>query len=184
MALVPGSTEWDVPEKMRLATKFLAHEFIPHGGILFKVYVVGQALHVVPRPSLCDNWINDVSVHLLDSQKLPKSFEYQFLDSNVQLLFDRVPSSDVTSLMSFVTERTSLLKQFIKCIQDEFDQKLSLFGFDLILDSAKQIWVVDLNYFPGYEGRSFASSALFIYLGFPDFHRHFGDLLLDVLSSE
>ncbi|CAI9087064.1 OLC1v1021034C1 [Oldenlandia corymbosa var. corymbosa] len=120
-----------------LEPPFVLQQFVNHGGVVFKVYVVGDHVHCVRRDSLPD----------YDS------------DNNLGLL----PFSQISNLAggdrgmgearaAMPPER--LVSDLAGGLRDALE--LNLFNFDLIRDNRKSkggtdhYQIIDINYFPGY----------------------------------
>jgi D-alanine-D-alanine ligase-like ATP-grasp enzyme len=88
-----------------------------------------------------------MSAQLVDSQKLPKAFD------------------DMSTLPLMDESQLKSIRTLSKAIRDELGG-MQLFGFDLVADRDGALFVVDVNYFPGYHH-------------FDEFPQH----LLSVLSS-
>lgn len=118
-------------------TQVICQQFIPHGTHLFKVYVIGEHVHVQQRPSLS---LSGESF-AFNSQHLPKTFDD-----------DEVHAHEETTDHGRAAERG--IHTFARCIREECDGQLSLFGFDVVVseNDPSSAFVVDLNYFPGFEG--------------------------------
>lgn len=108
-------------------------EFVNHGGVIFKVYVVGEYVECVKRRSL-----PDISKDQMAELKgcLPFS-QISNLESGEDYDAVEMPSKD------FVMELARGLREVTG---------LNLFNFDVIRDSRDKdkYLVIDINYFPGY----------------------------------
>lgn len=109
-------------------------EFVNHGGVVFKVYVVGECVVCVTRKSLPD--IAPEEVKKLDAVS---SFS-QISNSGAQ--GDDEGNVEMPSL-EFVMHVAAGLREATG---------LRLFNFDLIRDSSdhNRYLVIDINYLPGY----------------------------------
>lgn len=113
-------------------------EFLNHGGVIFKVYVVGDHVECVERRSLPDISEEDKmkggSMPFSQVSNLAKEKEQ---GSGGDYSGVEMPSND------FVMELGRGLKEVTG---------LNLFNFDVIRDSKKKdrYLVIDINYFPGY----------------------------------
>lgn len=124
--------------------EFIAQEYVcDHGGILFKVYVIGENIDVQVRSSVTHG--HDKCSHgffYFNSQKVgcKNSVDVQFdaetgLGANTDA---RRPSKD-------------LVKSIVNGIKKELD--LTMFGIDMVYDVKEDCFVViDINYMPGYKG--------------------------------
>ena len=136
-------------------TPCLLQEYANHNSILFKVYVLGDTVHVFSRPS-----IPDLPTHPNDLQHLDPYVEF---DSQhpYPTLADFGLSSDIMPSSSSLLDddlkhpaSSSLLLQpedltpIVASLRNAFG--LELFGFD-ILHAGHVLLVVDVNYFPSYK---------------------------------
>lgn len=126
-------------------TPCLLQEYANHDGTLYKVYVLGDDIHVFCRPSLPNLPSNDRLDELeqayveFDSQRpYPKLADFG-LDSPVD-----TPSGMSPSLMT-ATE----VAPIVQALKRAFG--LELFGFDILVSSSSELLVVDVNYFPSFK---------------------------------
>lgn len=118
-------------------------EYVPnHGGVLFKVYCIGEKVDIQARRSLSNK---ETQANYFDSQVLSKSGKI--------LKTETVDSSGVKPLpREFARKMGEMMRR-------ELD--LSLLGIDVIFDIAKNKYcIIDVNYFPGYKGVKDASRAI------------------------
>ncbi|XP_058084886.1 inositol-tetrakisphosphate 1-kinase 1-like [Magnolia sinica] len=127
---------------IKLRPPIVLQEFINHGGVIFKVYVVGDYVKCVKRKSL-----PDVSEEKLDSSEGSLSFSQvsnvtpqERTDENYSYL--HLEDAEMPPL-SFITDIARGLRQAMG---------LHLFNFDVIRDVkvGNRYLVIDINYFPGY----------------------------------
>ncbi|KAI5082766.1 hypothetical protein GOP47_0002509 [Adiantum capillus-veneris] len=120
-----------------LRPPLVLQEFINHGGVLFKVYIIGHIIKVVRRFSLPDVRENEVN----KSGVIP---------------FPRVScaaaSADGADLDPIVRELPP--REMLESLSRELRGRLglSLFNLDMIREGGKgsRFYVIDINYFPGY----------------------------------
>lgn len=164
----------------------ILQQFIPHDGVLVKVYVIDGTPHVSTRPSLKNiprenqGWINNnngnYTQHILtilldkaipfDSQKLPKAFGQASQDvaiaSDLGVEQRAIESRIDLERIQKITNR--LHRELVRQLPQKTDrscargraykmhawmQGLTLFGFDVLLESATgAYYIVDVNYFP------------------------------------
>ncbi|KAG1354243.1 inositol-tetrakisphosphate 1-kinase 5 [Cocos nucifera] len=126
-----------------LKPPLVLQEFVNHGGVIFKVYVVGDYVKCVKRKSL-----PDVSEEKLECTEGSMSFS-QVSNLTAQ---DRTGEQYYESMhleeaemppLSFVTEIARGLRRAMG---------LHLFNFDVIRDVkvGNRYLIIDINYFPGY----------------------------------
>ncbi|KAG1362025.1 inositol-tetrakisphosphate 1-kinase 5 [Cocos nucifera] len=128
---------------LKLKPPLVLQEFVNHGGVIFKVYVVGDSVKCVKRKSL-----PDVSDEKLECTQGSISFSQV---SNVTAQ-DRTEEEYYETLhlegaemppLRFVTEIARGLRRVMG---------LHLFNFDVIRDVkvGNRYLIIDINYFPGY----------------------------------
>ncbi|KAK1419208.1 hypothetical protein QVD17_28370 [Tagetes erecta] len=138
MLLIFGNEGFD-----ELKTPTVLQEFVNHGGVIFKVYVVGKYVQCVKRKSL-----PDITDEKLDSLHGSLSFsQISNLTSherNDDKYYKMMDSEDAAMPpMSLITNIARGLRKAMK---------LHLFNFDVIRDTkaGNRYLVIDINYFPGY----------------------------------
>lgn len=120
-----------------LDTPLVLQEFVNHGGVLFKVYVIGNAIKVVRRYSLPDLGEGDQVGFGVKS-------------------FPRVSSAAATAEEADLDPEVAELppQRLLDCLVAELRTRLglSLFNFDMIREggAGNCYYVIDINYFPGY----------------------------------
>ncbi len=113
-----------------------------HGGILFKLYSIGERVEIQARRSLSSE---EAESTFFDSSVLSKT--------GVALEADRVDAAGVKSLPR------ELARKVADMVRQELD--LSLFGVDVIFDVENgQYCICDVNYFPGYKGVKDANTSI------------------------
>lgn len=117
-----------------LEAPVILQQFVNHGGVIFKVYVAGKHVKCVLRNSLPD----------ISQEKLNNS------TGNV------MPFSQISNLCPNLSGEVEMpAKGLVEQVGQGLRQalNLNLFNFDLIRDSAHKdrYFVIDINYFPGYE---------------------------------
>ncbi|GAB2219386.1 hypothetical protein Droror1_Dr00007021 [Drosera rotundifolia] len=164
--LVDGSAKshelflaYDKSSLTELEPPLVLQEFVNHGGVMFKVYVVGETIKVVRRFSLPDVCKRELSKH---GGVFP---------------FPRVScaaaSADNADLDPVVAELPPLplLQKLVKELQLRLG--LRLFNVDIIREHETRdvYYVIDINYFPGY-GKM------------PDYEHIFTDFLAALMRNE
>lgn len=145
------------PENLsKIEPPVVLQEFINHGGVMFKVYVVGDYSHCVFRKSLPDIVLGDQ------------------VDSGRELLsFSRI-SNTASSDPAMETQVKLPPLSFISSLASSLRKRLGLhlFNFDLIRDSGNKnhYYIIDINYFPGYAKM-------------PDYERVLTDFLLSIAKK-
>ncbi|KAK1425323.1 hypothetical protein QVD17_20674 [Tagetes erecta] len=136
-------------KRLELDPPIVVQQFVNHGGVLFKVYVAGDYVKCVKRSSL-----PDVSKETIDKMALESGtgvMSFSQISSAVIAGDDGWSNSSCNNSgekpkmpePEFVEEVAKGLKEVIG---------LHLFNFDMIRDGKSDgYYVVDINYFPGYE---------------------------------
>lgn len=127
----------------KLKPPIVLQQFVNHGGVIFKVYVVGKYVRCVKRKSL-----PDVSEEKLHSLQGSLSF------SQVSNLTQSERSDDTYYKAMNLEEAEMPPQSLISDIACGLRRamKLNLFNFDVIRDTrvGNRYLVIDINYFPGY----------------------------------
>ncbi|XP_058080763.1 inositol-tetrakisphosphate 1-kinase 3-like isoform X1 [Magnolia sinica] len=142
----------------KLDPPLVLQEFVNHGGLLFKVYIVGEAIKVVRRFSL-----PDVNKHEL----LNNGGVYQF--PRVSCAAACADGADLDPSVAELPPRP-LLERLAKELRRKLG--LRLFNLDIIreLGTRDRFYVIDINYFPGY-GKM------------PEYEHIFTDFLLSLVQG-
>ncbi|KAG7550902.1 Inositol 1-3-4-trisphosphate 5/6-kinase ATP-grasp domain [Arabidopsis thaliana x Arabidopsis arenosa] len=126
-----------------LKAPIVLQEFVNHGGVIFKVYVVGDHVKCVKRRSL-----PDISEEKIGTSKgsLPFSQISNLTaqeDKNIEYGEDRSLEKVEMPPLSFLTDLAKAMRE---------SMGLNLFNFDVIRDAkdANRYLIIDINYFPGY----------------------------------
>ena len=138
MTVVTNNDQWP---QLSGKPEFIKQQFYPHHGVLFKVYVIGEIVEIVVRPSISVKG-NDVIA------KDPISFHtHQFKSSDAAL-----PAAMAQwHLQQLFKPHEALIYRFVKHIKGVL--QMETFGVDIIFpEGTKKIAVIDINYFPGYDG--------------------------------
>ncbi|XWS49539.1 hypothetical protein CRYUN_Cryun12cG0011600 [Craigia yunnanensis] len=127
----------------KLKPPIVLQEFVNHGGVIFKVYVVGEYVKCVKRKSLPD----------VSEEKL-KSLEGSLPFSQVSNLATHEKSDDKYYKMMHLEDTELPPQSFMTDIAKGLRRamKLNLFNFDVIRDTrfGNRYLIIDINYFPGY----------------------------------
>ncbi|XP_058190493.1 inositol-tetrakisphosphate 1-kinase 4-like isoform X1 [Rhododendron vialii] len=145
-----------------LEPPFVVQEFINHGGVLFKVYIIGETIKVVRRFSLPDVFNPELSK--IGVFRFPRvssaaaSAEDANLDPAVAACIAELPP-------------TPLLERLAKELRHRLG--LRLFNIDIIREHGTRdlYYVIDINYFPGF-GKM------------PEYEHIFTDFLLSLMQSK
>ncbi|KDP41554.1 hypothetical protein JCGZ_15961 [Jatropha curcas] len=153
------SLAYDQLSLQKLEPPLVLQEFVNHGGVMFKVYIVGEAIKVVRRFSL------------------PDVCKRELANNAGVFRFPRVScaaaSADNADLDPGVAELPPqpLLEKLAKELRRRLG--LRLFNLDIIREhgTRDQFFVIDINYFPGY-GKM------------PEYEHIFTDFLLSLGQSQ
>jgi hypothetical protein len=156
----PGSHSMLFLAQPRAATQLaegaegILQEFVPHHGILYKVYVIGEQVFLDLRPSL------EADRHFQAASGNPQPFDSDFTNA-----LPRPSLGSREAAMQRVSTHMDTIKEASRRISRHLG--LSLFGWDLIIGEDTKAYIIDLNYFPKFEG-------------VPDLHAHLLRLLLSL----
>ncbi|CAH1791280.1 unnamed protein product [Owenia fusiformis] len=138
----------------------VAQKLIKHNAVMYKVFVVGDIHHVVERPSLKNLKPGDYSSIFFHSRDVSKSTSCSFLtkldieDQNKALI--KPDKMTLTKLVNKVQRKIGMC----------------LFGIDVVIENdTGRYYVIDINYFPGYDG-------------FPDFLQVLAEYILKRLHTK
>ncbi|MFS7942299.1 putative phosphotransferase with an alcohol group as acceptor [Helianthus anomalus] len=149
-------------EKLKPPT--VLQEFVNHGGVIFKVYVVGEYVKCVRRKSLAD--ISEERLRLGSLQGSVSFCQVSNMKSSVKNCDSYYKSLEDAEMppMGLIRNVACGLRKAMK---------LHLFNFDVIRDTrvGNRYLVVDINYFPGYAKM-------------PGYESVLTDFLWDVLTNE
>lgn len=130
----------------KLKPPIVLQEFVNHGGVIFKVYVVGEHVRCVKRKSLPDvseDKVLGVSEDLLSFSQVSNLANRETV--NDDMYYQMMHLDDTTEMppQAFIVDIASGLRRAMK---------LNLFNFDVIRDSryGNRYLIIDINYFPGY----------------------------------
>ncbi|TVU47838.1 hypothetical protein EJB05_07451 [Eragrostis curvula] len=129
---------YDEASLSMLDPPLVLQEFINHGGILFKVYIIGETIQVVRRFSLPDvntyELLNNVGVY-----RLPR----------VSCAAASADNADLDPLIAELPPRP-LLEKLGRELRGRLG--LRLFNIDMIreLGTKDRYYIIDINYFPGF----------------------------------
>lgn len=137
----------------KLRPPTVLQEFVNHGGVIFKVYVVGEHVQCVKRKSLPD--VSEEKLRCLEgSLSFSQVSNVTTHEKNDDKYLKKMNLEDVEMPPErFITDIARGLRQAIK---------LHLFNFDVIRDSrvGNRYLVIDINYFPGYAKMPSYETAL------------------------
>jgi inositol-1,3,4-trisphosphate 5/6-kinase/inositol-tetrakisphosphate 1-kinase len=127
---------------LKLKPPLVLQEFVNHGGVIFKVYVVGDYVKCVKRKSL-----PDVAEETLETAKGSMSF---CQISNVTQDHQNENYYGIMNLEDAEMPPATFVSDIAKGLRQAMG--LNLFNFDVIRDTkaGNHYLVIDINYFPGY----------------------------------
>ncbi|PKA66510.1 Inositol-tetrakisphosphate 1-kinase 2 [Apostasia shenzhenica] len=132
------SLAYDSYSLSKLDPPLVLQEFVNHGGVLFKVYIVGEAIKVVRRFSLPD----------IDRCEILKN-EGVYRFPRVSCAAASADEADLDPGIAELPPRP-LLEKLARELRRRLG--LCLFNIDIIREhgSGDRYYVIDINYFPGY----------------------------------
>ncbi|XP_050375853.1 inositol-tetrakisphosphate 1-kinase 3 isoform X2 [Argentina anserina] len=153
------SLAYDRYSLQKLEPPLVLQEFVNHGGVLFKVYIVGEAIKVVRRFSL-----PDVSKRELSET----AGVYRF--PRVSCAAASADDADLDPRIAELPPRP-LLERLAKELRRRLG--LRLFNLDMIREhgTRDRFYIIDINYFPGY-GKM------------PEYEHIFTDFLLSLVEAK
>lgn len=153
------SLAYDRYSLQKLEPPLVLQEFVNHGGVLFKVYVVGEAIKVVRRFSLPDVTKRELS-KTAGVHRFPR----------VSCAAASAEDADLDPGVAELPPRP-LLERLAKGLR--YRLGLRLFNLDIIREhgTRDQFYVIDINYFPGY-GKM------------PEYEHIFTDFLLSLTQAK
>ncbi|KAL6557028.1 Inositol-tetrakisphosphate 1-kinase [Orobanche hederae] len=130
----------------KLKPPVVLQEFVNHGGVIFKVYVVGEHVKYVRRKSLPDVDVDNLGAlkgSLLFSQVSNLNSLERDRDTYHKMMMDLEDGKTENPPMNFLVDIAIGLRGAMG---------LHLFNFDVIRDTrvGNRYLVIDINYFPGY----------------------------------
>ncbi|XP_066934730.1 inositol-tetrakisphosphate 1-kinase-like [Clytia hemisphaerica] len=128
----------------------LLQEFCNHGGVIYKVFVIGDRVSMCERPSIqnidCDPNQPSLVFDTRNVSKTGRAFipELHGTDPNARawLSGEENPNMLNKTVIQAIVERLSKVTRF------------RMYGFDILKDLEGNYALVDLNHFPGYSGIS------------------------------
>ncbi|GMI90628.1 inositol 1,3,4-trisphosphate 5/6-kinase 3 [Hibiscus trionum] len=132
------SLAYDQYSLWKLEPPLILQEFVNHGGVLFKVFIVGEAIKVVRRFSLPNVTKRDISTNV-GVYRFPR-------------VSRAAASADDVDLDPSVAELPP--RPLLERLAKELRQRLGLrlFNLDIIREygTRDHYYIIDINYFPGY----------------------------------
>ncbi|KAF8395988.1 hypothetical protein HHK36_017599 [Tetracentron sinense] len=167
------SLAYDQYSLSNLEPPLVLQEFVNHGGVLFKVYIVGEAIKVVRRFSLPD----------VSKRELSKNAGV-FRFPRVSCAAASADDADLDPGVAELPPRP-LLESLAKELRCRLG--LRLFNIDIIREHGTRdhFYVIDINYFPGKQcGLELRSSSTNWYGKMPEYEHIFTDFFLSLVQSK
>ncbi|KAJ6398715.1 hypothetical protein OIU77_019479 [Salix suchowensis] len=153
------SLAYDQQSLQKLEPPLVLQEFVNHGGVMFKVYIVGETIKVVRRFSLPDVCKRELS-NIVGVFRFPR----------VSCAAASADNADLDPGVAELPPRPLLekLAKELCCLLG-----LRLFNLDIIREhgTRDRFYVIDINYFPGY-GKM------------PEYEHIFTDFLLSLVQNQ
>jgi inositol-1,3,4-trisphosphate 5/6-kinase/inositol-tetrakisphosphate 1-kinase len=149
----------------KLETPIVVQEFVNHGGVVFKVYVVGDHVKCVKRRSL-----PDVPEEKLNDNTTEGLLSFSQISNSARNEEEEDDWCSGSGAEKAETPPFELVVELARGLREAMG--LRLFNFDLIRDSRDKngrYLVIDINYFPGYAKMPSYESVLV------DFFKHVVD---------
>lgn len=128
-----------------IKTPCFLQQFHNHNGYMIKIYVVGDQYYVCRRPSIKNLMPGNFPSMHFNSCNISKRGKTSPLH-NSNLEQEAIIVNDDPSLIE-----EGVVTELIKRLKCEFE--FSLLGIDIIVDSTNSDYgIIDVNYFPGYDG--------------------------------
>eukprot|EP01064_Diplonema_japonicum_P004869 TRINITY_DN13206_c1_g1_i1.p1 TRINITY_DN13206_c1_g1~~TRINITY_DN13206_c1_g1_i1.p1 ORF type:complete len:769 (+),score=230.06 TRINITY_DN13206_c1_g1_i1:127-2433(+) len=144
--------------------EFSLEQYVPHSGVVYKIYVIAQHIFVGGRPSLPDLESTDTDTLKAYAEEIKGSYvEYETSEKcNAYITFfsdvitNRAGRVECKRLVEHMKEESSDLDfntVNIFKLAMELEWNVELFGFDVLVDkNTKTHYVVDANVLPGFKG--------------------------------
>lgn len=116
----------------------LVQKFHEHFGILYKVYVIGEVIEIVARPSISAKGVGPL---------------FRFNTHKFKAAEGDLSPEKMREAMERIEPFRPLIEEFAKALKEKL--QLTWFGADLILkedDEKGGAGVIDINYMPGFDG--------------------------------
>ena len=151
-------------EETQIPRPGIIQEYINHGATVKKIYVVGDAVFSESKVSIPDIILTDGTVDI------PSCIEFDSLHSlptSLPWFSHDVQGRKYNSVPSILLS-DAVLHRLASVVREHI--KLSIFGFDIIVDqNAGELAIVDINYFPSF-GNIQEAAAEAIQLFFENLH--------------
>eukprot|EP01059_Diplonema_ambulator_P030966 TRINITY_DN5535_c0_g1_i1.p1 TRINITY_DN5535_c0_g1~~TRINITY_DN5535_c0_g1_i1.p1 ORF type:complete len:768 (+),score=337.74 TRINITY_DN5535_c0_g1_i1:97-2400(+) len=143
--------------------EFSLEQYVPHSGMVYKIYVIAQHMFVGGRPSLPDVESSDPETLRAYAKVIKGEYiEYEtdaackgYVVFYSDVITNREGTVDCKRLTEYVKEDSSLDFNTVNIFKlaVELEWNVELFGFDVLVDKNDNThYVVDANVLPGYKG--------------------------------
>ncbi|KAI8370397.1 inositol-tetrakisphosphate 1-kinase, partial [Radiomyces spectabilis] len=144
----------------------ILQDFIPHDGVIVKVYVIDGKMHISTRPSFKNTCTDSgksskkrktgkfhsrVLIHF-DSQQLPKTFADEPPNDISKDLQQCLLTQDKNHMHEIKEQALDYerLQKITDCLWENLG--LTFFGYDILLKSeSNEYYICDVNYFPSFK---------------------------------
>lgn len=123
----------------------IIQRFHNHNGTMVKIYVIGEKFYLCKRPSVKNLQAGSFPTLFFNSCEVSKRGRTSLLHDNDLTNIDFPAGEDKTLL------EEEIVIELLQRLSSEFN--FHLLGIDIIIDNATGDYgIVDVNYFPGYDG--------------------------------
>ena len=130
-----------------LKTPCFLQQFCNHNGYMLKIYTVGEKYYICKRPSIRDLTAGSFPTVYFNSSDISKRGKSSPLHNNVS---EHSPLLNVVNNEAALIER-DIVVELLTRLKHEFT--FTLLGIDIIVDKdTGDYGIIDVNYFPGYDG--------------------------------
>ena len=127
-----------------LKTPCFLQQFYNHSGYMLKIYTVGEKYYICKRPSIRDLTAGSFPTVHFNSNDISKRGKSSPLHSNT------LEQSSIINNDTALIER-DIVVELLTRLKHEF--AFTLLGIDIIVDKETGDYgIIDINYFPGYDG--------------------------------
>jgi len=148
----------------------VAQSFVNHNAVLFKLFIVGDKYFYVERPSLKNFYAGDLEPIQFESGEVSKAGA----QSNLSVL---EPDEDLPQL----TIKEDIFNVIAKTVRKTFG--MEMLGVDVVVENSTEKYaIIDVNFYPGYDGFPDFYTTLFecikkrVFEGEKDFNKSSGKL--------
>ena len=130
-----------------IKTPCFVQQFHNHSGCMLKVYTVGMKYYICKRPSIRDLTAGSFATVHFNSSDISKRGKSSPLHKDIS---NYNSMDDVINNDSSLLDRDIVMELLMR-LRDQFE--FTLLGIDIIVDTESSDYgIIDINYFPGYDG--------------------------------